>query len=422
MTGADDWTREIMTRGLPELKRVWALYGAEDRVEAWCYPEFEHNYNQVSRERMYAWFNRHLRLGLDEPIEERPFEPVAPEELRVFNQAHPRPDRAVDAAGLRAHVSHASDEQIAALAPRDAAGLAEFRRVIGGALETLLATALPGRGEVESRTVAVADFAGRRYEKLVLARRGSGEAVPALLFRPRRWNGTVIVAADGRGKGALCFEPSRPPREGLQRHLGNLLDLGAAVLSPDLFLTGEHLGDLAGSTGEESAVLERFKKDGQRHQRFVGYTYGYNRTLLAERVHDLLTAIGYARDLEGARRVHLIGNHGAAHWSLLALALAGDAVSRTVVTEHRPLDFAKLESLDDPDFLPGALKYGGMPSFTALCAPAELKVIARQPLAEVVRAAYAAAGAPGAVESIADPGPESERPMVEWLAGGGTGP
>ena len=32
------------------------------------FPQFEHNYNQVSREVMYNWFNKHLKLGQPEPV------------------------------------------------------------------------------------------------------------------------------------------------------------------------------------------------------------------------------------------------------------------------------------------------------------------------------------------------------------------
>src|SRR5262249_396663 len=57
MTGAHDWTIDIEKKGLPELKTLYKLYGAEDKVMAKCFPQFEHNFNKVSRELMYNWFN-----------------------------------------------------------------------------------------------------------------------------------------------------------------------------------------------------------------------------------------------------------------------------------------------------------------------------------------------------------------------------
>ncbi len=90
MSAAHDWTIDIERKGLPELKELYRLYGAEQNVAAKCWPEFGHNYNQVSREMMYGWFNKHLKLGLAEPVREQPFEPVNPLELTVYDKSHPR--------------------------------------------------------------------------------------------------------------------------------------------------------------------------------------------------------------------------------------------------------------------------------------------------------------------------------------------
>src|SRR5581483_6302796 len=44
MSAAKDWTEELMTKGYPELKRLYALLGAEDKVAARAWLEFGHNY------------------------------------------------------------------------------------------------------------------------------------------------------------------------------------------------------------------------------------------------------------------------------------------------------------------------------------------------------------------------------------------
>src|SRR5205085_6969758 len=134
MSGAKDWTEEIETKGLPELKALYKLLGAEDKVMAKAHLEFGHNYNQVSREMMYNWFNKHLDLGLTAPVVEKPFVPVPPKELSVYDEQHPRPKDAVDAERLRQYMAETSDRQIEALRPRDAESLAEFRKVVGAAL------------------------------------------------------------------------------------------------------------------------------------------------------------------------------------------------------------------------------------------------------------------------------------------------
>jgi hypothetical protein len=62
MSGAKDWTIDIEKKGLPELKALYKLYDAEDKVMA-KYLNFAHNYNQPSRELMYNFFNKHLKLA-----------------------------------------------------------------------------------------------------------------------------------------------------------------------------------------------------------------------------------------------------------------------------------------------------------------------------------------------------------------------
>ncbi len=49
LSGANDWTKDIMTLGLPELKSIYRLYGADvdARVMARHFP-YEHNFNQTA--------------------------------------------------------------------------------------------------------------------------------------------------------------------------------------------------------------------------------------------------------------------------------------------------------------------------------------------------------------------------------------
>src|SRR4051794_20535152 len=133
MSGARDWTIDIESKGLPELKALYKLYGADDRVLAKTFKQFGHNYNQVSREVMYNWFNKHLKLGQPEPVAERPFEPIPPKELSVFDKDHPLPQDATDVKGLRRYLTDLAERQLVALMPKDAKALAEFRRVLGTA-------------------------------------------------------------------------------------------------------------------------------------------------------------------------------------------------------------------------------------------------------------------------------------------------
>ena len=76
-----DWTHEIATKGLPELQKLYALYGVEGNVMAKPLLQFGHNYNYVSRCVMYNWFNRHLGLGHSEPIVEEDLQSDDPDSI-----------------------------------------------------------------------------------------------------------------------------------------------------------------------------------------------------------------------------------------------------------------------------------------------------------------------------------------------------
>ena len=104
---------------------------------------------------------------------------------------------------------------------------------------------------------------------------------------------------------------------------------------------------------------------------FAGYTYGYNRPVFANRVHDILTAVLFARDMLKAKTIHLVGWEGAGPWVAAARALCGDAVARTAIDLNQ-FRFENIKDVTDENLLPGAVKYGGLPAFLALCAPGEV--------------------------------------------------
>src|SRR5881396_158307 len=63
MTTANDWTKEMSTKGFPELKQLYTLLGAPNNVTLHCGEHFQHNYNAVSRCAFYGVLNKHFKLG-----------------------------------------------------------------------------------------------------------------------------------------------------------------------------------------------------------------------------------------------------------------------------------------------------------------------------------------------------------------------
>jgi dienelactone hydrolase len=358
MTAAKDWTKEMMTKGYPELQKLYAQLGAKDAVRCWDHVHFPHNYNQVTRSLMYGMFNRAFKLGLKEPILETDFDALTPAEYRVWDTA-PAGGDDVEAALTRS-MAEASDRQLAALPA------AKRREVVGAAYEVLIGRRLPAPGAVTREKVGKHDHGTYWRFRDILRVPAHGEELPALFLHPkdRAWNGRVAVWLDGAGKAGL-FDAAGAPRPEVKR----LLESGAAVLSADLFEQGEF------RPGGEALREQRVVKNPRE---YAGYTYGYNPTLFARRVHDALTLVAFVKhDEHAAKDVVLVGAAGAAPIAAAARAAAGDAVSALVV-DTRGFRFATLKSYRDPDFLPGALKYGDLPALLDL-AGAEPRFVAGEP-------------------------------------------
>ena len=67
MTTADDWTKTMPETGFPAMqKRCGRCWAPRIACAIFPMPQFDHNYNYVSRGAMYGWMNKYLGLGLDE--------------------------------------------------------------------------------------------------------------------------------------------------------------------------------------------------------------------------------------------------------------------------------------------------------------------------------------------------------------------
>ena len=99
---------------------------------------------------------------------------------------------------------------------------------------------------------------------------------------------------------------------------------------------------------------------------YAGYTFGYNQTLLAHRVQDVMTLVAFIRgyDEHPTKKIHLIAMDGSSPVAAVTRALAGDAIDRSAI-DVSGFQFANLKSWRDPDFLPGAIKYGDISGILA---------------------------------------------------------
>ena len=388
---ADDWTKDFPTKGFPELQALYELYGAKDKVAQKAWLTFPHNYSQPSREFMYTWFAKHL-MGKDGEVKEKPFKFVPVKELSVFDAEHPRPKDELNAAKLREQMTKASDVQIAKLTPKDAKSLAEYKRVIGAALRAMVNSELPKEIAVRVEPVK-GTIDGLTVHRAAIGRTDEKDALPGCGVTGEKYNGEkAVIWLHPQGKSGLFPNGKALPA------VKAFTDAGFGVLAPDLLGTGEL----------------SFAKGWPVDKGFAGYTYGYNRTLLANRVHDALTLIAFAKSFLKNKTIHLVGWDEFGTIAILAKALAGDAVAKTAA-DLNEFTFEKIEKTDDPMMLPGAVKYGGLGAFLALCAPGEVLVHNHKgtDTGKVSRAAYEAAGAANKLTRSAEKLDAAK--VVEWL-------
>jgi hypothetical protein len=99
VSATGDWTGETLEVEYPAIQRIFALFGATDRVHA-TRVDAPHNDNRESREAVYRWMARWLQHApADVSIAERPFQPDGISDQLVFFR-QPLPEGAVSAEQL----------------------------------------------------------------------------------------------------------------------------------------------------------------------------------------------------------------------------------------------------------------------------------------------------------------------------------
>ncbi len=360
MTGANDWTKEIQTKGYPELQKLYSLYDVKDNVYCKELLHFGHNYNYVSRAIMYRWFNRHMKLGHEDPIIEQDWEPLSAEEYSVWTGDHKAPE---GGEGYERQLLERMDD-LAVASIQENVFAAEkpfrtFQKVFGGALDITIGRTFPGADELEREKVHKNDRGDYLEFGDLVRYKQAGEELPVVSFFPTKtaWNGKVVIWVDGAGKQALYEGDS------VRQEVKDLLARGYSVLSADLLYQGEFLAD--GKTSSEQRLVANPRQ-------VAAYTYAYNHTLFAQRVHDVMTLIAFVNhDEHGTKEIHLVGTGGAGPVAAAARFQSGKAVSKAVI-DTAGFRFVELESWKDPQFLPGAVRYGDLPGLLALNAPEQL--------------------------------------------------
>ena len=369
MTAADDWTKELETKGFPDLKKLYTQLGVPERVEAHFNIKFPHNYNAVSRAQMYAFFNRYLKLGLTN-TDERDFELLSTPEQSVWDDQHPKPagdqtGEAHEIAVVNWFKQQAAKQIGPLLHPQSAADQRQARKVLGGALEVMIGRKLPEKGQSIFTLRTEEDKGDYRIE------RGSttcaGESVEAMFVYPKNWNHRVVLWLSLKGEASILQPDGR-----LSESATRILNSGSALACPKLYLLE--------ATRNPNVYSPNKRKSDGAYEGFAGYHYGYNPSLFAARVRDALTMIAAIRDdsKHPARPILVAGVEGAGVIAAAATALAPKAVQQ-LACDTEGFRFAKLTDVWDVNFVPGAEKYGDVPALLSLCAPVRTTVIGETP-------------------------------------------
>ncbi|MCS5660745.1 MAG: acetylxylan esterase, partial [Dehalococcoidia bacterium] len=327
LTAADDWTKEMATKGFPEIKKTYQVLGAPQNTMLHNRIEFEHNYNLPSRQAVYGWVNKHLELGSKEPENERPHIRLSKEKLSVWDKEHPMP-RGGDEFEV---------ELLQSLAKNIKKKVESDPKIARMGWDAILDSDLGRCVDVEWDLVVKNERDGYLEMSGLIKNTTCGEQVPAIFLYPDSdWNKRAVIWLSGSGKDGL-YEGDE-----LRKEVKKLLLGGSAVCGIDLFMQGEFLED-----GKEHKVTRRVKNNREA----AAYTFGYNSTLFVHRIRDVLTTIKMIQsDKHGARKIDLVGLRGAGHWAAAANYAARGAIDRAVI-ETGEFKFIKIRSIRDPDFL-----------------------------------------------------------------------
>ncbi|MBL9172719.1 MAG: acetylxylan esterase [Verrucomicrobiales bacterium] len=370
----EDWSRTSAEIEGPEIARIYGLMGATNQFRA-VRVEGPANFNQASRELMYGWFARSL-LGRPNPspIAERPFTQPSSAELRVYPEGRPPPG-ALTLPAFTTQWIQRRQEELTSLLPTNRVTFTNYLRTFVPNWARVMAIDGIDRPPLQIEGAFGRGGRGDRVERRLLLPEGDQFGAAVVLVHPE---GRKSIAPGG-------------PRAAFAR---KLLENRIPVLAFDPYRSGSPQN-----------------RELPQEQPLTNFFTTYNRTLLQERVGDVLNAITYVRQVARPKRVILVGEGAAGLWALLA-SRAADAV----VADAGALDLSDDRTLLSPEFfVPGIRQIGGPDGVASLAAPRPLWIHHsgdRFPT-PWTRASYAAAEASDQLRISPDTATEAS--VLHWI-------
>ncbi len=369
-----DWTRRTMDRVFPAIRGVYSLIGSPDRVSAQIF-DFPHNYNQTSRNAVYAAMS-HWLFRVDDAAKTREGDQKLekPEDLWTFGPGHPAPpDRKTPEQlenDLIANLNLMLDELAPGTSP---ARWEASRRLLQTSLKIRTGIDRPAYDSIveqEVRSISRDDVA---IEHLTVGRKARGDAIPVVKIVPRQFKNRLTILVHSRGKAALDDGSGRP-NELAQA----LLARGHAVVAFDPLFVGESLDP----------------RNPAPHRPTSTHFETYNPVAAADQMQDLATVLAWAKSQPDVDLVNLIAQDDAGYQALVARPML-EGLSRTVIELSGMTQMRKPDEWPSTIDLPGLEQFGGVKAAAALAAPSQLwlyrNIAAIEP--SWPKAAYALAGA-----------------------------
>ena len=354
IVGANDWTDETMSVEYPSLMGVYTLVGSPDRLSADKF-EFEHNYNETSRNAVYAFMGKWL-VGIDDPASTREgkVKPEAPEVLWTFGKDHPAPSDRKTPDQLEVELIGMNGRTLDKLAPTTVASWWQAEgALLKKSLDVRVGLTEPAPLDLASADVRKANRDGVAIAHSVVTWIPRGDRVPVVRLTPSKPNGRATVVFSGRGKAGLAGPDGKP-----SPIVKALLDRGQSVIGFDPLFVGESLDPRSPAA----------------HRPEVDHFPTYNPTLAADRAQDLATVLAWARSRPDLREVSLVATPDAGPLALLARPILS-GLARTVI-DLGGFDYGDGSGPVPPGLdLPGVLQFGGLKAAAALSAPMPLRLL-----------------------------------------------
>ena len=241
VSATGDWTVKTPTVEYPAIRSIYAHFDAEDKVHQ-VQVDAEHNYNQESREAVYAWFAKWF-LGAEDTsaFKEVAFQVEPDEALLVFSEREMPAHALKQDAFLPAWINR-SEQEIEKRKPINESEQPKFREELRSGLQYALGLQIPKITDVKFvepegafPTTYQTNLSARH---LVISRKGVGDAIPAILFSPEPQVGhdPIVLIVHPEGKEQLIDSETGEPLP----LITDLLRTDRKVLLIDVFGTGEH--------------------------------------------------------------------------------------------------------------------------------------------------------------------------------------